>query len=41
MASQRIQDFLEVFSIFFQYKMRYLVVTGEQEKESSICVRIG
>ena len=25
-AFQRIQDFLEVFFMFFQYKMRYLVV---------------
>ena len=26
-APQRIQDFLEVFFMFFQYKMRYLVVS--------------
>ena len=26
-ASQCIQDFMEVFSCFFQYKMRYLVVS--------------
>ena len=26
-ASQRIQDFPEVFFMFFQYKMRYLVVS--------------
>ena len=26
-ASQRIQDFLEAFCIFYQYKMRYLVVS--------------
>ena len=35
-ASQRIQDFLEAFFMFFQYKMRYLV--GAHEKESIICV---
>ena len=29
-ASQRIQNFLEVFFMFFQYKMRYLVVSKKK-----------
>ena len=29
-ASQRIQDFLEDFFMFFQYKMRYLVVSKKR-----------
>ena len=29
-ASQRIQDFLEAFFMFFQYKMRYLVVSQKK-----------
>ena len=29
-ASQRIQDCLEVFFIFFQYKMRYLLVSKKE-----------
>ena len=29
-ASQRIQDFLDVFFIFFKYKMRYLVVSKKK-----------
>ena len=37
-ASQQIQDFLEAFFMFFQYKMRYLVV--RQVKESIICFRM-
>ena len=36
-TSQPIQDFLEVFFVFFQYRMRYFC--GEQEKESIIRVR--
>ena len=31
-ASQRIQDFLEVFFTFFQYKMRYLVVSKKKNQ---------
>ena len=39
-ASNRSQDFLEVFFIFSQYKIG--VSNGEQEKkESIICVNIG
>ena len=37
-TSQRIQDFLEAFFMFFQYKIWYLVVS---KKESIICVRMG
>ena len=29
-ASKHIQDFLEVFFMFFQYKMMYLVVSKEK-----------
>ena len=38
-ASQHIQDFLEVFFMFFQYKNK--VFSGEHEKESIIRVRMG
>ena len=31
-ASQRIQDFLDVFFTFFQYKMRYLVVSKKKNQ---------
>ena len=37
-AAQRIQDFLEVFSTFFQYNE---VLSGEQEKVSIMSVRVG
>ena len=35
-TTQHIQDFLEVFFMFFQYK-----ISGEKEKESIIHVRMG
>ena len=38
-ASNRNQDFLEVFFIFSQYKIG--VSNGEQEKETIICVIMG
>ena len=34
-TSQHIQDFLDVFFIFFQYKMRYLVVS--KKKNPLLC----
>ena len=37
-ASQRIQDFLQVFFMFVQYKMKYLVVNKEK---TIIRVRMG
>ena len=40
-TSQQIHNFLEAFFMFFQYKKRYIVFSGEQEKESIICVRMG
>ena len=38
-ASQRIQDFLESFCMFYQYRMPYLVVS--QKKASIVRVRMG